>query len=883
MRWVSQPNSGIGKASNTAVRMCRGMYIGQLDSDDILKPNAVELAVHYLDHHDVGCIYSDYEIIDGNGDFIRPGSHSLAFSREALLTGMVVNHFRMFRKRDWMRTTGFAEDIVNAVDYDMHLKLSEVCDFYYLPSSNYCYRFHGENTTIKQRTYQQNNHFVVINRALKRMGLGEEWEAIQASIDKPTQVLIRRKNQQNQGDDETQELLIHYHKRIELQPNKPQVYLDLANFYWDIKDNEKALAVYHQALERNPENASFTAHIYKELAKVYWLKLGNLEQEDVADAKAVEKYTEILKVNPQDGKAILGLVEIYHRRQELETAIDYCKKYIENLPESVWGYIRLGHIMTDSGNPKEAITAYQQAINLKPNAPLMVYQKYAKLLKGNIPAAEAITIYQNLIEKDLPIQLSAFVHKKIGESYQQDLEFKRADEMLEIAHDKYTDTLTVNLPSKDREQLNLEFQDLKSLFLVPYRHEIRRQPNNVALHIALGDAAMEQKCWDEATAAYRYALQLDPNQTQLYTSLAGSLFQQRKWSEAIVAYQQALKFKPDDREVQKCLQETINHQEADENYELESKFLRNMNWWEDDRICLERMDTKPIKTEFNDILCFVVVRNEILRLPYFLKYYRNQGVSKFFIVDNDSTDETLEYLRQQPDVYVWHTDRSFNEAQGGLWWMELLLQNYGVNHWCLTLDGDEFIYYLDCETKNLHQLCAELDRQNKQALGAVLLDMYSQAPLRDVQYQSGQDPLEVCPYFDQKFYTFKKTDIDGRIAYYGGVRERVFPLRKRMNYLHKVPLIKYDYHAKLHHGQHSIENLELSEKTGCLLHFKYFQTFYETAKQESERGEYALDSLKYKKFAEVIEKNPDITLFNPDLSVKFEGSQQLLELGIIQV
>jgi len=50
VHWVSQANGGIGKASNTAVHLCRGMYIGQLDADDFLKPHAVELAVRYLDN-----------------------------------------------------------------------------------------------------------------------------------------------------------------------------------------------------------------------------------------------------------------------------------------------------------------------------------------------------------------------------------------------------------------------------------------------------------------------------------------------------------------------------------------------------------------------------------------------------------------------------------------------------------------------------------------------------------------------------------------------------------------------------------------------------------------------------------------------------------------
>jgi len=195
VRWVSQPNGGIGKASNTAVRMCRGMYIGQLDADDLLKPNAVELAVNYLDKNDVGFVYSSYEVIDAEGNFVREQKPGIEFSREALLQGMCVTHFRMFRKRDWMRTTGFDEELVNAVDYDMYLKLSEICYGEHLDSVNYCYRWHGENTSIKQRKNQEVNHFLVIDKALARLGLGDVWEAVQGDISNPRSVKFQRKNE----------------------------------------------------------------------------------------------------------------------------------------------------------------------------------------------------------------------------------------------------------------------------------------------------------------------------------------------------------------------------------------------------------------------------------------------------------------------------------------------------------------------------------------------------------------------------------------------------------------------------------------------------------------------------------------------------------------
>lgn len=198
VRWVSQPNGGIGKASNTAVRMCRGMYIGQLDADDFLKPHAVELAVNYLDNNDIGCVFSSHEVVDGEGNFVREREKPyLEFSREALLMGMMVSHFRMFRKRDWMRTAGFDEALVNAVDYDMCLKLSEVCYLHHLDSHNYCYRWYGENTSIKQRKQQEVDHLIVINKALARLGLGDTWEAVKGDITNPRVAKLQRRNGEN--------------------------------------------------------------------------------------------------------------------------------------------------------------------------------------------------------------------------------------------------------------------------------------------------------------------------------------------------------------------------------------------------------------------------------------------------------------------------------------------------------------------------------------------------------------------------------------------------------------------------------------------------------------------------------------------------------------
>lgn len=193
VRWVTQVNGGIGKASNTAVRMCRGMYIGQLDSDDLLKPEAIATLVKYLDNTGYGCVYSSCERIDGEGNYLQDEYSYPTFSREKMMITSIAHHFRMFRRRDWMRTAGFNEELLNAVDYDMFLKLSEICAFHHVEKMLYLRRWHGNNTSFVNENKQSSNTHIVLTYALERMGLAEEWEVFAPNPQEPRKVSYRRK------------------------------------------------------------------------------------------------------------------------------------------------------------------------------------------------------------------------------------------------------------------------------------------------------------------------------------------------------------------------------------------------------------------------------------------------------------------------------------------------------------------------------------------------------------------------------------------------------------------------------------------------------------------------------------------------------------------
>lgn len=195
VRWIANPNGGIGFASNTAITFARGLYIGQLDSDDCLKPGAVRRLAEYLDENPgTVCAYSSCERVDAAGNYIKDEYSWPEFSREKMMVTSIAHHFRMFRRSAWERTSKFREDIVNAVDYDIFLKLSETGQFHHVNEKLYQRRWHGENTSNVNEHHQTSNTYKVQTEALKRQGLDKFWKvSVVPDQDDPRRVTYTRK------------------------------------------------------------------------------------------------------------------------------------------------------------------------------------------------------------------------------------------------------------------------------------------------------------------------------------------------------------------------------------------------------------------------------------------------------------------------------------------------------------------------------------------------------------------------------------------------------------------------------------------------------------------------------------------------------------------
>ena len=183
VNFVSTPNGGIGSASNNAVRLSRGFYIGQLDSDDYLEPDAVENCLNeFFKDRTLACVYTGYRKVYPDGSLISVVYNWPEYSRQKNTCAMTTHPFRMFSIRAWNLTEGFNENITSAVDFDMYLKLSDIGPFKHLNCISYNYVWHGDNTSTKNLGAQKLNHFNVINQALIRQNISD-WEFIAKNVD----------------------------------------------------------------------------------------------------------------------------------------------------------------------------------------------------------------------------------------------------------------------------------------------------------------------------------------------------------------------------------------------------------------------------------------------------------------------------------------------------------------------------------------------------------------------------------------------------------------------------------------------------------------------------------------------------------------------------
>jgi len=275
---------------------------------------------------------------------------------------------------------------------------------------------------------------------------------------------------------------------------------------------------------------------------------------------------------------------------------------------------------------------------------------------------------------------------------------------------------------------------------------------------------------------------------------------------------------------------------------------------------LDAVVVRRAKIKTAPILVFLTIQNELIRLPFFLDYYRKLGVSHFLVVDNASDDGSADYLATQDDVSLWRTDASYKRSRYGTDWMNWLKLRFGCGKWTLTLDPDEFLVYPFCDTRPLPALCDWLDQSDIRSFGTMMLDMYSDVPPDQLDYQSGNDPFADLAWFDHANYMISRNPKYRNLWIQGGPRARAF-FKDRPQLspsLNKIPLVKWDprfvfissTHMLLPRGLNQTYDEAGGEKTtGCLLHAKFLDVMLTKARDPATRAEHFANGREYDAYA----------------------------------
>lgn len=120
-----EKNGHISEATNSALKVATGEFIGLLDNDDLLHKDALYEVVKVLNKDKkIDMIYTDEDKININGKRYFP-HFKPDFSPDTLLSSNYICHFTVLRKKIMEEINGFRSEYNGSQDYDLFLRFSE--------------------------------------------------------------------------------------------------------------------------------------------------------------------------------------------------------------------------------------------------------------------------------------------------------------------------------------------------------------------------------------------------------------------------------------------------------------------------------------------------------------------------------------------------------------------------------------------------------------------------------------------------------------------------------------------------------------------------------------------------------------------------------------
>lgn len=166
-------NEGIVSASNHALGLATGEFVGLMDHDDELSPDALfEVVKRLNDDPKLDLLYSDEDKLELSGRRVEP-FFKPDWSPDLLLSMNYITHFSVFRRSVLQEIGGFRTGFDGSQDYDLILRCTERTQrIAHIPKVLYHWRkvsgSAAGSTTAKSFAYEAGR--IALEDALKRRG-----------------------------------------------------------------------------------------------------------------------------------------------------------------------------------------------------------------------------------------------------------------------------------------------------------------------------------------------------------------------------------------------------------------------------------------------------------------------------------------------------------------------------------------------------------------------------------------------------------------------------------------------------------------------------------------------------------------------------------------